>query len=173
MTHAALEADCSNCAALCCVALSFDRSDRFGHDKLAGEPCYHLAADFRCKIHARREELGYEGCEAFDCLGAGQRTTAMFAQRNWRGDRTVALALYARFSLMTKLQEMRQALMTAADLELGATHEAERLALLARIVAVADSGPVYPEDDDVEAKASTVLAEAKQFLRRLADVVSL
>ncbi|WP_224703660.1 hypothetical protein [Devosia aquimaris] len=172
MSQADLEADCSRCAGLCCVALAFDRSDRFGHDKLAGEPCYHLASDFRCKIHARREELGYDGCVAFDCLGAGQRATAMFAQRDWRGDRTVALALYARFSLMTKLQEMRQALMTAADLELAPEHEAVRVALLSRIVALADHVPATPEEDDIDPQGAAVLAEAKQFLRRLADVVS-
>ena len=30
------------------------------------------------------EQLGYGGCEAFDCLGAGQRASAIFAAQNWR-----------------------------------------------------------------------------------------
>ncbi|WP_137153261.1 hypothetical protein [Devosia sp. FKR38] len=173
MSQDDLQADCSRCVGLCCVALSFDRSDRFGHDKIAGEPCYHLRSDFGCKIHARREELGYEGCIAFDCLGAGQRATALFAERDWRGDRSVALQLYARFSLLTKLQEMRQALLTAADLGLPAELEAERVALLARIVDIADGDAAAGTEAEIGARADTALTQSKAFLRRLADVVSL
>ncbi len=61
MTTDAFQARCENCFGLCCTALSFTRSDQFGHDKLAGEPCHYLQTDFRCRIHARREDLGYEG----------------------------------------------------------------------------------------------------------------
>ena len=37
-----LTADCSKCAALCCVAMAFDKGDMFGCDKVAGEVCKHL-----------------------------------------------------------------------------------------------------------------------------------
>jgi hypothetical protein len=167
MTELDLQSDCSRCVGLCCVALSFDRSHRFGHDKVAGDPCYHLDAAFRCSIHARREELGYEGCEAFDCLGAGQRATAVFATRNWRGDPTVARQLYARFAILTKLQEMRQAFATAGDLELPIDLDTDRLALLGRIAALADG-----HDDCVDGAAAVVLDEAKAFLRLLAGIVN-
>ncbi|UJW83918.1 hypothetical protein [Devosia sp. SL43] len=167
MTESELQSDCSQCVGLCCVALSFDRSDRFGHDKVAGEPCYHLDAAFRCSIHARREALGYDGCEAFECLGAGQRATAVFATRNWRRDPAVARQLYGRFALLTKLQEMRQALMTAVDLELPGNLDGERLSLLERIIVLADG-----HDENIDSAAAAVLAQAKDFLRRLADVVS-
>lgn len=172
MAQGDLQADCSRCVGLCCVALSFDRSDHFGHDKVAGEACYHLGADFGCKIHARREELGYEGCVAFDCLGAGQRATALFAKRDWRGDRAVALELYAKFSQLTKLQEMRQALLTARDLKLTPTLEAERRALLARVAELADDDRAEADGIDASAQAGAVLAEARHYLRRLADVVN-
>jgi hypothetical protein len=167
MTVSELQSDCSRCVGLCCVALSFDRSDRFGHDKVAGEPCYHLDKAYRCSIHARREDLGYEGCEAFECLGAGQRATAVFATRNWRRDPAVARQLYARFAVLTKLQEMRQALTTAMDLELPVDLDDERLRLLGRIIALADG-----HDESIDSAAAAVLAQAKDFLRRLADVVS-
>lgn len=163
MSVSPFQADCQSCFGLCCVALSFERGTQFGHDKVAGQPCQYLAEDFRCRIHAQREELGYEGCEAFDCLGAGQRASAQFAGQNWRRDPSVARRLYASFSLLLRLQEMRQALETAAELDLGNGLHAERRDILARIAAQAESG----REDMAEVAAAT-LAEAKTFLRRLA-----
>ncbi len=68
-----LVADCSACAALCCVVLPLTRSHDFALDKAAGTPCVHLAADDRCRIHDRLRGEGFPGCVAFDCFGAGQR----------------------------------------------------------------------------------------------------
>lgn len=167
MTQAEMTSDCSRCVGLCCVALSFDRSDGFGHDKIAGEPCYHLDASFRCSIHEKRESLGYEGCEAFDCLGAGQRATAVFAVRNWRRDPAVARELHARFALLTRLQEMRQALNAAADLELPKALQSNRNELLRRIVVLADG-----HEDNIDAPAAAVLAEARAFLGDVARAAS-
>jgi hypothetical protein len=166
MDDVELQSDCQSCVGLCCVALSFSRADGFGHDKTAGEACHYLASDFRCSIHARREDLGYDGCEAFECLGAGQRATATFATQNWRRDPAIARRLHARFSLLTRLQEMRQALMTAEDLDLPAGFDATRQSLLVRIANLADG-----HDESIEAAASEVLGEAKAFLRQLAVVV--
>jgi len=160
-------ADCSKCFALCCTALSFDRGSQFGHDKAAGQPCHHLASDFRCTIHARREELGYEGCEEFDCLGAGQRASAIFAAENWRRDPTIARRLYASFSMLLRLQEMRRALETAAELEIAETLHAERLALLATLSLLADS-----QREDVADEASTSLKDCRDFLRRLKSALA-
>ena len=157
------QAECRKCFGLCCTALSFERGGQFGHDKPAGQPCLYLADDFRCRIHARREELGYDGCEAFDCLGAGQRASARFAGENWRGDASVAQRLYAYFSLLMRLQEMRQALTTAAELDLEAGLHGERQVLLTRIAGLAESG-----DEAAGPAASMALADAKAFLRRLA-----
>ncbi|MBE7733011.1 hypothetical protein [Devosia faecipullorum] len=157
------QAECQKCFGLCCTALSFERGSQFGHDKPAGQPCLYLADDFRCRIHARREELGYDGCEAFDCLGAGQRASARFADENWRGDAGVARRLHGYFSLLMRLQEMRQALTTAAELDLGTGLHGERQVLLTRIAALAESG-----DEEAGEAAAMALADAKAFLRRLA-----
>lgn len=166
MTQAEMVSDCSRCVGLCCVALSFERSDGFGHDKVAGDPCYHLDACFRCSIHEKREALGYEGCEAFDCLGAGQRATAVFATRNWRRDPAVARQFHSRFSLLTKLQEMRQALMAAADLDLLVENHAARQLLLDRIAALADG-----HDDHIDGPANAALIEATAFLNDVAGQI--
>lgn len=71
-----LRADCSRCAALCCVALAFDRSEDFAFDKPAGVPCPNLDGNV-CKIHDHLEEAGCRGCAHYECFGAGQRVTAM------------------------------------------------------------------------------------------------
>ncbi|GAA3867692.1 hypothetical protein [Celeribacter arenosi] len=97
--------DCENCAALCCFALAFDRGDMFGHDKDAGVPCHRLDGN-ACSIHDKLADRGYHGCVAFDCLGAGQRTTALF-DPTWREDRSVTRAMIAAFSGMRALQEAR------------------------------------------------------------------
>lgn len=160
-------ADCSKCFGLCCTALSFERSSQFGHDKLGGQPCQYLQADFRCRIHERLEDLGYGGCDAFDCLGAGQRASAAFAALNWQSDSSIARRLYARFSQLLLLQELRQALETAARLEIAADQHEERLALLARVAEAADGN-----ETDVSATSQVVLGEGKTFLKSLATQLS-
>ncbi len=167
MSEANFTADCSQCFGLCCTALSFERSNQFGHDKLGGEPCQYLQRDFRCRIHAQREALGYGGCEAFDCLGAGQRASAAFAGLNWQRDTGIARRLYARFSQLLLLQEMRQALETAATLDISPAQHAQRRGLLARLSQEADSA-----SRDVTDTALAVLGEGKSFLRSLAATLA-
>ncbi|NAS20296.1 pentapeptide repeat-containing protein [Herbidospora sp. NEAU-GS84] len=70
-----LRSDCASCAGLCCVELPFTRSADFAVDKPAGKPCVNLTGDFRCRIHDRLLDSGYQGCVTFDCFGAGQRVT--------------------------------------------------------------------------------------------------
>jgi hypothetical protein len=157
-------ADCRNCYALCCTALSFQRGTQFAHDKLAGHPCHHLAGDFRCSIHSRLEELNYPGCTAFDCLGAGQRASAIYADSDWRNDPKMANRLFASFSLLLRIQEMRRALETAADLDIRPTLHEERMALLATLSSQGDS-----RREDVVEAASRTLKECRAFLKRLAS----
>lgn len=71
--------DCESCAALCCVAPSFEASADFAFDKAAGARCPNLTHDQRCTIHAELAQRGFPGCVAFDCYGAGQRVTRAFA----------------------------------------------------------------------------------------------
>ncbi|HYH95561.1 hypothetical protein [Hyalangium sp.] len=70
--------DCGNCAALCCVATSFEASDDFAFDKAAGVGCRYLMRDCRCAIHDELAVRGFPGCVAYDCYGAGPRATRAF-----------------------------------------------------------------------------------------------
>ncbi|WP_210506033.1 pentapeptide repeat-containing protein [Naasia sp. SYSU D00057] len=102
-----LTADCANCAGLCCVALAFARSADFAFDKPAGEPCTHLADDFRCRIHADLRPSGFKGCTVFDCFGAGQKVTQQtFGGRTWRQDPEVRRGMFAVFPVIRSLHEL-------------------------------------------------------------------
>lgn len=116
MSVPSLSADCARCAALCCVALSFERSESFALDKQAGEPCPHLDGD-RCAIHADRDSEGFGGCLAFDCHGAGQRLTQeAFAGRHWRDDDETARAMFDAFFILRALHELLLLVATARRL---------------------------------------------------------
>jgi hypothetical protein len=100
-----LRADCTRCAALCCVALAFDRSALFAYDKKAGEACRHLDRNGRCAIHASRKEVGFGGCAAYDCLGAGQFVTqTVFGGRSWRDDASLLGPMIMAFALVRELR---------------------------------------------------------------------
>jgi hypothetical protein len=74
-----LAPDCGSCAALCCVATSFDASEDFAFAKPAGAACRYLTGDCRCAVHSELVARGLRGCAAYDCYGAGQRATRAFA----------------------------------------------------------------------------------------------
>lgn len=156
------EGDCANCFGLCCVALSFQRSADFGHDKPSGQACHFLERDYRCRIHPQKEALGYEGCLDFDCFGAGQRASAGFAGQNFAGDASVARVLYARFAELLKLQEMRQALVDAGGLTLTDEMEAIRSDLLERLGLAAEG-----VRSELDPEAPPLLAEGQSFIALL------
>jgi uncharacterized protein YjbI with pentapeptide repeats len=105
--HDRLTADCSRCAALCCVALPFAASSDFAVDKPAGTPCRHLQPDFRCCIHAGLREAGYPGCTVYDCFGAGQQVVQVtFGGRDWRSDPELAASMFATFPVVRVLHEL-------------------------------------------------------------------
>ena len=74
-----LVADCGSCAALCCVWSAFDASEDFAFSKPAGVACRYLQRNCRCAIHEELAVRGLRGCAAYDCHGAGQRATRLFA----------------------------------------------------------------------------------------------
>jgi hypothetical protein len=117
---AALRADCSACVGLCCVIPPFDALQGFGFDKAAETPCRHLCGDHRCGIHERLLPEGFSGCVAFDCLGAGQRLTALarerFGSADWRERPEVARWLFAAYPGVRQLQEGLATLRLAAGL---------------------------------------------------------
>ena len=112
----ALAADCAHCVALCCLALAFDKGEKFAHDKAAGAACTHLTGH-ACSIHADLDAKGYRGCVAYDCAGAGQRVTALFA-RSWRDEPALAGPMMAAFAAMREVQELRQMLAASHSLPL-------------------------------------------------------
>ncbi|MGD2133221.1 MAG: hypothetical protein PVI23_10545 [Maricaulaceae bacterium] len=119
MTAAALQADCTRCAALCCVAPAFDRSEDFGVDKPAATPCPHLAPDHRCAIHAERARAGFKGCIGYDCLGAGQRVTQeIFGGRSWREDASLLVPMSEAFGVVRRIHELRAMLEKAGEAQL-------------------------------------------------------
>ncbi len=112
-----LRPDCGRCAGLCCVAPAFSASADFAIDKAAGHPCPHLRADFRCQIHARLRHLGFPGCAAYDCFGAGQRVTQeTFGGADWRADRDLAPRMFAAYTIVRQLHELLWYLALALEL---------------------------------------------------------
>lgn len=158
------EADCKNCLGLCCSALRFSRADGFGHDKSAGEPCFYLTADHRCRIHSRRDDLGYEGCIDFDCLGAGQRASASLSAADRTNPAAIA-GLYARLGILMAIQELRQALTDAGDLELSAPDAEVRQTLRDQLAAIADS----PQADLATEQVEPLLHNARTLIRSWRD----
>ncbi|MFF2223198.1 pentapeptide repeat-containing protein [Streptomyces globisporus] len=112
-----LQADCGNCFGLCCVALPFSRSSDFPVDKSAGTPCGNLQEDFRCGIHRRLRDQGYNGCTVFDCFGAGQKVSQVtFKGVSWREEPDSARAMYEVFPVVRQLHELLKYVAQALDL---------------------------------------------------------
>ncbi|MFE0604608.1 pentapeptide repeat-containing protein [Streptomyces sp. NPDC058892] len=134
-----LQADCANCFALCCVALPFARSNDFAVNKTAGTPCKNLRQDFRCGIHTRLRDQGFQGCTVFDCFGAGQQTSQVtFGGRDWRTHPGIRSEMFEVFPVMRQLHE----LLFYVDQALG----------------LPDAAPVHPG-------LRRVLAETEQWTR--------
>jgi len=124
-----LRPDCSRCVGLCCVALAFDRSAFFAFDKPAGEPCRNLDADHACTIHARLGAEGFRGCMQFDCLGAGQRATALFPDPGHTSE------LFDAFARMRRVHQLLELLVEAERLDLDADQRRHCGRLVARLSA--------------------------------------
>ncbi|WP_405763355.1 pentapeptide repeat-containing protein [Streptomyces sp. NBC_01420] len=115
--RAALRADCGNCFALCCVALTLTRSADFAVNKAAGTPCRNLRDDFRCGIHSRLRTEGFPGCTVYDCFGAGQKVSVeIYGRRDWRGAPGTAQEMFQVFPVVRQLHELLWYLTEAATL---------------------------------------------------------
>jgi hypothetical protein len=111
-----LRADCARCTGLCCVATTFTVSSDFPIDKPAGVPCPHLASDHRCTVHDRLQPLGFRGCSAFDCFGAGQQVAQhTLPGHDWR-DPAQARTVFAVFTVLRELHEQLWHLRQASTL---------------------------------------------------------
>jgi hypothetical protein len=122
-----LRADCSRCAALCCVLPAFGASADFAIDKPAGTPCPNLGADHACTVHDRLRERGFPGCTVYDCFGAGQATVAVFG-----GERRRVPGMGPVFDVLRVLHELLTHLGEAAGRTADAALRAEVAAAAAR-----------------------------------------
>lgn len=110
MSRLDLVADCDRCDALCCTHLAFDASPAFAFSKPAGVPCPNLRAN-RCSIHSRLAARGFAGCAAYDCRGAGQRATELFARTTLTDTEK-----HDVFAVLRELHELMWILDTVGDL---------------------------------------------------------
>jgi len=119
VANISLEPDCENCAAYCCVALAFDKSDMFAYDKQAAEPCKHLNGLHDCTIHDNLAGRGFSGCIRYNCFGAGQRVTnALFTGRSWRDHPDEAQIMFDAYRAMYKVHEFLALLQECRKLKL-------------------------------------------------------
>lgn len=168
MTAMALQADCSQCAALCCVVLAFDGGEMFAFDKPACEPCRHLEAG-GCGIHPDRERLGFRGCIAFDCSGAGQYVTqVMFAGRSWRDDPDLARPMGEAFAAMLAVHAQLGLLRQARSLPL----PDEMLRRLADLEQALQPAAGWTLEDIRALRAEKAVAEVRAFLENLRPFVA-
>ena len=113
-----LTADCSQCAALCCVALAFDKGEMFAFDKPAGVACQHLNGHL-CKIHAALDNVGLSGCTQYHCDGAGQRVVQeVFSGQSWQDNPALFTPMMDAFASMRKVHALLALLETAKALPL-------------------------------------------------------
>jgi len=164
-----LESDCSNCAALCCVALAFDKSTMFAIDKPAGIACPNLASDYTCAIHKNLQPAGFQGCMNYDCDGAGQRVTqSLFAGRSWRDSPAILTEMLEAFRGMRQVHARLVLLKAASKLPLSGSQKDE--------LACLQEGISHPESWSVEELAgygqSQSAQDIKGFLQSLAGLVS-
>lgn len=102
-----LKIDCEKCSGLCCVALYCTKTDGFPADKEAGKPCKQLMPDFRCAIHSKLANKNMRGCLAYDCFGAGQKTTQIYYQYGtWNTNPQQANEIFEIFITIVQLHQM-------------------------------------------------------------------
>ena len=168
MTSSTLRGDCAQCAALCCVALAFDRSPLFAFDKPAGERCANLSAKGRCAIHAERTARGFAGCEAYDCQGAGQAVTqGLFGGRSWRDDPALLGPMIRAFAVMRPAHEALGLLRLARRMSLPEDARRRIAAALERL----DPEGGWTRDDVASGRIERATEAAQACLRSLAPLV--
>jgi hypothetical protein len=148
---AALQADCGQCLALCCVGPGFSASADFALDKPAGEPCVHLDPDARCGIHDALRPRGFPGCVAYDCFGAGQHVVQVTFAGHAREP-----AMYAALPLLSGLRELRWYLEDVLARAVAAPVHAAARAARDTIARLDDAGPEELLAVDLDAHRSSV-----------------
>ncbi len=164
-----LKADCTRCAALCCMAPAFDKSLSFGIDKPAQTPCPNLDEAGACVIHEKLTERGFSGCVAYQCFGAGQRVTQdIFAGRSWLAEPQLKASMTRAFMALRQIHELLAMLAEAGKLPLDA---AERRTLTELAGAMQPAGG-WSEETLASAPLEEMAAQTHQFLQSLRRHVS-
>jgi hypothetical protein len=160
---APLQADCARCRALCCVGPAFAASADFADNKPAGQPCVHLGADDRCRIHTQLRPRGFPGCVAYDCFGAGQHVVQVVFGG---GERNPAM-----FAVLPVVRGLHELLWYLADVRsrpaAAALHGAARR-MAGRVTRLATGGPDAVRAVDLDAERAAVgplLREASALVR--------
>jgi hypothetical protein len=163
-----LRADCSRCAALCCVGPAFAASADFAIDKPAWTPCPNLRPDDRCGIHDRLRDRGFPGCTVFDCFGAGQRIVQeTFGGRSWRESPELAGEQFAVLPVMRQLHEILWYLTEAAELPAAAPLRAEVTAARERT----DRLAAGPAEELTALDVGGFRGEVGELLQRVSELV--
>jgi hypothetical protein len=176
-TRSDLRADCGRCFALSCVAPAFVRSSEFAIDKPAGVPCPHLADDHRCTIHDHLRDVGFAGCTAYDCFGAGQRLAqSTFGGRDWRTHHEVAAPIMAALPIMRHLHELLWYLGDAMALPSSAPLATELGSAIGQVeeAAAAPAEQILEVDvDRLRSQVAALLREASRLARAAYDAADL
>ncbi|MCJ2185372.1 hypothetical protein [Novosphingobium beihaiensis] len=155
-------ADCTRCAALCCVAFALNDPEMFAVRKEAGEPCPNLNARGGCTIHGALADKGFRGCVLYDCLGAGPRVTQeLFQGRSWQDDPALLGPMCDAFRVLTRAHKLLFLLREAGRLDLSPE---DRLRLAALREAVDRAGTSFAAMAEIE-------SEAHRFLRGLRSYI--
>lgn len=164
MSDASLRPDCAQCAALCCVAFAFDKSEHFAIDKAAGDACLNLTPDYRCRIHDDLEQAGFSGCVRYTCFGAGQRVTQeLFDGGDWQRDPSILDPMLSAFRVMRQIHELLLLLNAAAELPLTLEQQTERT-YLAGLLAPSEG---WSQTALAAFERSSVADDARAFFRSL------
>ncbi|AXT34299.1 hypothetical protein D1820_04530 [Phaeobacter sp. LSS9] len=164
-----LTADCSRCAALCCVAYPFEEDEDFAILKETDHPCPNLSPScFNCTIHADLSARGFGGCIAYSCAGAGQRVTeVLFQGETWRDDPDLLPHMTHALRVLRPIHEALLILQEAAALSLPDALRAE-VTRLSETLAVRDGTSIW---DFEEPEVQAALAQVPEFVPRLAPYV--
>ena len=143
----------------------------FAFDKAAGQRCRNLAPDNRCTVHDRLAKAGFSGCVAYDCLGAGQRATALFIEGpGWQVEAEALARVDDGFRGLRQVHEALAMLRAAGRLALPEVEEARRQALIGAL----DAGRDWSLEDLAQARARDgVLDEVRGFIAGLRDIKGL
>ena len=162
-----LSADCSQCFALCCVALPFTKSADFAIDKPAGTPCRNLDG-YACTIHDRLPAAGFPGCAAYDCFGAGQRIAQQtFHGIDWRSSAESAESMFTAFATMRHLHELLWLIESALAWPEAAPLRAELQANRSTVERAADGSAAELAEIDVNELRSAVAPLLREVSRHV------